>query len=95
MAVYVDDADITASVSYRGRKLSSRWCHLTADSREELDAFAVKLGMRKSWIQHPGTWKEHYDLTEKRRDKAVLLGAVEVNWKEHVKFFLLPRSSRQ
>lgn len=86
MTVYVDNAYITAAVNYRGRKLKSKWCHLTADTTEELDAFAKKIGLKVQWRQHSGTWKEHYDLTEARRVKAVKAGAVEISWKQQVKF---------
>ena len=94
MAVYVDDAYITAGVAYRGRQIKSRWCHLTADSREELDLFAKRIGLRPQWIQAAGTWREHYDLTEQRRATAVKAGAIEVHWKEYVRTFLIPRKNR-
>ena len=47
MTVYVDDAHIPATV---GRHTSS-WCHLTADSPEELHEFAGRLGLRRSYFQ--------------------------------------------
>lgn len=94
MAVYIDDAHLKANVSYRGYKIRDTWCHLTADSREELDNFAKQIGLNPRWIQYPGTWKEHYDLTSKRRVEAVKAGAIEVNWKNHTKNFLLPRRNK-
>lgn len=75
MAVYVDDMRMQATVG----KHSSRWSHLTADSHEELLEFAVKLGLRPSWIQYPGTFKEHFDLTEGMRQRALRNGAVAIN----------------
>lgn len=95
MTVYVDDAFIQASVAYRGRQIKTRWCHLTADTREELDMFAKTIGLSPNWIQAAGTWREHYDLTERRRAEAVKAGAVEVNWKTHVKNFLIPRRNQK
>lgn len=74
MTVYVDDMRIQATVG----KLSSRWSHLTADTPEELLAFALKLGLRQSWVQYPGTYKEHYDLTEGMRQRALRNGAVAI-----------------
>jgi hypothetical protein len=51
-------------------------CHLTADTLEELHAFAARLGMRRAWFQdHPLC--PHYDLTPGRREVAVRLGAKE------------------
>lgn len=64
---------------------------MTADTSEELHAMADRIGLRRSWVQNAGTWKEHYDLTELRRAAAVAAGAVEVSWKQHTRNFLLPR----
>ena len=78
MAVYVDDMRMQATVG----KHSSRWSHLTADSPDELLEFALKLGLRRSWIQYPGTWKEHFDLTEGMRQRALKNGAVAITLQE-------------
>lgn len=41
--------------------------HLTADTEAELVAFALKvLKMKRSWLQHPGTWRVHFDVTGNR-----------------------------
>lgn len=84
IAVYVDDAYIQASVNSGPLKHKSRWCHMTADSTEELVSFALKLGLQEKYIQFPGTWKEHFDITEPKRKKAVLLGAIEVSFRERI-----------
>ena len=52
-------------------------CHLFADSIDELHEFAKKIGMRRSWFQEKRL--PHYDLTAKRRQVAVGLGAIEVD----------------
>ena len=52
-------------------------CHLIADTPEELREVVQLLGMRRSWFQTHGRLP-HYDLTLKRRRKAVELGAVEL-----------------
>lgn len=70
MPVYVDDM----SAAYGRMKM----CHMIADSREELDAMADAIGVSRRWIQHQGTWREHYDVCLSKRQKAVQLGAVEV-----------------
>jgi hypothetical protein len=80
MAVYVDDANIPAKV---GRH-DSAWCHLFADTQEELHRYAAQLGLKRSYSQPgkplPGKpspfW--HYDVTAGKRAQAVKLGAVEV-----------------
>jgi Protein of unknown function (DUF4031) len=76
MAVYVDEA----IWQRRGR----RFCHLVADSPEELAEFAARLGLRRAWLQtKPGRpWKDHYDLPSWARDEAVRLGAVELGMRE-------------
>lgn len=48
-----------------------------ADSLEELHEFAEKIGMKKAWFQDKKL--PHYDLTAKRRQLALSLGAVEVD----------------
>lgn len=82
MSVYVDELRI-----FPGQKftLFSRGsCHLTADSDEELHAFAQRLGMRRAWFQ-PHPLANHYDLTPSRRAFAVRLGALEVSAKEQAR----------
>ena len=79
MAVYVDDYFVPAKVKNGNRSVRSRWCHMQADSREELDAMADRIGLKRSWIQYPDTpWKRHYDVTETRRAAAVAAGAIEI-----------------
>jgi hypothetical protein len=84
MTIYVDDAYIPAKVRSGSLIHDSRWCHMTADSTEELINFAVSLGLQPKYIQHPGTWKEHFDVTESKRQLAVSKGAVEVSYRDHV-----------
>jgi hypothetical protein len=88
MAVYIDDASIPATVRNGARSHTSAWCHLTADTQEELHEFAARLGLKRSYFQ-PGKplggkpspfW--HYDLTAGKRAQAVRLGAVEVSARE-------------
>jgi len=76
MAVYVD------SLIWEWRGLL--WCHLTADTTEELHGFAIRLGLSRSRFQSkPGRpWVDHYDITEPKRRRAVALGAVEIMMEE-------------
>jgi hypothetical protein len=76
VTVYVDDMQRPARVG----RLNAVWSHLTADTTEELNEFAAKLGMQKRWLQHAGRVTEHYDLTEPKRQKAIRLGAVPIGY---------------
>ena len=76
MTVYVDDMMMRADVPNGSRVVRGIWCHMFADTREELDEMAVRIGMRLSWIQKPGTPREHYDVTKSRREAAIKAGAV-------------------
>lgn len=84
MPVYVDRLAIHGPGAYRGAgaaqaaRVGARnrheWCHLIADTDEELHTFAAKIGMLRYWFQG-----DHYDLTPKRRAAAVVAGAIEVD----------------
>jgi hypothetical protein len=64
------------------REMSDPWYHLTADTEDELHAFAAQLGVPRQGFE-PGplvgvqqvsvSW--HYTLTAGERDRAVALGA--------------------
>ena len=81
MTVYVDDALIAATVG----PITSRWSHLMSDlagepGTAELVDFAALLDMRHTWIQCAGTAREHFDLTEEKREWALRLGAVPLRY---------------
>lgn len=81
MTVYVDDYRVPASVG----RLSGRWSHLFAgpdDDIAELHAFAERIGLRRSWFQAKGWPRDHYDVTESKRQEAIRAGAVPVTWRE-------------
>lgn len=82
MTVYVDYAGIPATVPNGSRTHTSKWCHLMADSSDELHAFAAGIGLRRAWVQAAGTAREHYDVTVTKRRLAVAAGAVEITWRE-------------
>lgn len=46
-------------------------------SKEELVAFAVKLGLKPEWFQDKA-FAQHFDITASKRKLAVKYGAVEV-----------------
>jgi len=68
MPVYVDNVRIPS----RG----AIWCHLVADSLDELHSFAKRLGLKRQWFQHAASYP-HYDVTLPMREKALRLGAAE------------------
>lgn len=74
MAVYVDELVWES----RGRM----WCHLLADDAEELHGFALSLGLPESAFHtRPGRpWRDHYDVPDALRARAVRLGAVEITF---------------
>jgi hypothetical protein len=65
MAAYVN--------KLRTRYGSLRFCHLLADSQDELHAMALKLGMDRRNFQTDGI--PHYDLSLAKRDSAIAAGA--------------------
>lgn len=71
MSVYVDPL-----IDY-GRKLGPS-CHMTADSIEELNEFAGKIGLKTSWLQYVKNEMPHYDLVASKRKLAVKTGAIEL-----------------
>jgi len=76
VTVYVDNMRRPARVG----RLNARWSHLLADTPAELAEFAARMGLNPQWIQHAGTPREHYDLTDARRAEAIRLGAVEITY---------------
>ncbi|WP_375496630.1 DUF4031 domain-containing protein [uncultured Jatrophihabitans sp.] len=57
------------------------YCHLLADTRDELHAMAGAVGMpRWTFQDHP--WRWHYDLPAHLRDSAVAHGAQVVTMHE-------------
>lgn len=76
MAVFVDDM----KAPY-GRMIM---CHMGADTTEELLAMADRIGVARKWIQHPGTWREHFDVCQSKRALAVQAGAIEVTQRDFV-----------
>ena len=89
MAVYVDDANIPATVPNGRARHTSQWSHLFADTQDELHEFAEQLGLRRSCFQ-PGKPRAdgrpsphwHYDVTAGKRQQALRLGARAVSWRE-------------
>ena len=78
MPVYVDDM----RKPVRLNRFVANWSHMYADSSEELEEMARKLELKPAWLQYGGTWKEHYDVTDQTRTKAIKLGVISVTYRE-------------
>jgi hypothetical protein len=77
VACYVDTVRDYPTAGLR----HTRFCHLLADTREELHAMADALGVPRRYFQdHP--WRWHHDLPEPLRPLAVALGAKEIDLHE-------------
>ena len=94
MSVYVDPlVDFGALARARGLR-HTVWCHLTADTREELHGFAALLGLRRAWFQNAGNHRWHYDITAPKRARALRLGAVEFT-RAQMGHYMLARFERE
>ena len=74
MSVYVDDM----RAPFRGMLM----CHMIADTTDELLAMVDRIGVKRKWIQYPGTPKEHFDICMAKRAEAVRGGAIQVTQRE-------------
>lgn len=67
MTVFVDNERI----AWRGKL----WCHLVADSLDELHQFAAGMGLQRRWFQDNASYP-HYDVTTEVRERALRRGAL-------------------
>jgi hypothetical protein len=75
VTVYVDRLQPGRVKGQRAEK----WCHMIADTLDELHAMADAIGHRREWFQaSPPASFPHYDMVASRRERAVRLGAIEL-----------------
>lgn len=74
--VYVDNA----CIPYRRMIM----CHMLADTEEELQQMALKIGVNLKWWQYKGTYKSHFDICKTKKELAIKLGAKEIDKHELV-----------
>lgn len=74
MAVYVDNMQ-----AKYGRMTM---CHMLADTEEELESMAIKIGVKLKWWQHKGTYRSHFDICSTKRRDAINNGAIEVSFRQ-------------
>ena len=91
MSVMVDELQAWGHAKYRCFKGGS--AHLTADTLEELHAFADRLGLRRAWFQPRSS--PHYDLSPAKRAKALAFGAVFVSAREQARRRIAARMFRE
>jgi hypothetical protein len=72
MTVYVDQDRFRT-----GKNGRVRYCHMTADTIEELHGFARKIGVNKCWFETSRSGIPHYDLNATNRGEALRHGALE------------------
>ena len=83
--MYVD----RARNPYHGMIMS----HMLADTIPELHAMADRLGLHRRWFQNEKT--PHYDVCQETRERALALGAIEIDRREAALMVRLWRSRRQ
>ncbi len=95
MAVYVDPIKAYPGVTGQAKRWGIHWCHMCADTHDELMAFAIRLGMNPAWLQHPGRCTEHFDLLPTKRAQAIRLGAHEKTGRElgHIMAGKMPQAA--
>lgn len=79
--VYVDNFYETGGGNFGRMKMS----HMTADTSEELLSMVDAIGVKRKWIQHPGTLGEHFDIAMVKRNLAIRNGAREINFREYAR----------
>lgn len=78
MSVYIDELQKPLpEMKSKGKKWNyPAFCHLTADTLEELHKFAFDLGLKKDWFQDaPGN--PHYKIVDNKRRVALGMGAIQ------------------
>jgi uncharacterized protein DUF4031 len=76
MAIVLHAARATRDWIPAGVRRGDRMYHMLSDipgpeGGIELRAFALPLGFRERWVQYPGGYREHFDVTE--RDAQTIL----------------------
>lgn len=84
MSYYVDEIKRCMPLDETGGRWRwNNYCHLMADTVDELHAAALAVGLKRDYFQNlPGF--PHYDLTVTKRRVAVRLGAVQITCRDMV-----------
>lgn len=73
MAIYVD----FVRIEFKGH----RWCHMLADTLQELHEFAVLIDVDKRLFHRHASYP-HYDITVQMRETAIAQGAIPADRKK-------------
>ncbi|MEH1786919.1 MAG: DUF4031 domain-containing protein [Nostoc sp.] len=94
MSCYVDLIFKIGSAGFSNpsaKKHGNQWCHLTADTIEELHQMAEGIGLKKTYFQNKSV--PHYDLIPSKRRLALKHGAIEIA--DPKKFYEIGRKLRK
>jgi len=72
--IYVDELRTYLKVNPEAQKHGQKWCHLWADSLEELIEFAKEINLNIKGLQEGDTFN-HFDLIPSKRALAIENGA--------------------
>ena len=84
MTVYVD--------RMRARRGRFVFCHMLADSDGELFAMADCIGVSRRWVQYPGTYRCHFDISLAKRQLALRAGAIVITRRQLGRLLIARRS---
>lgn len=87
MSVYVDQKEYR-----RGRLI---FCHMLADSLEELHAMADRIGVDRKHFQNQPGKTPHYDICKAKRKMAVGFGAEEIGFRKTVELIRMWRAKQE
>lgn len=76
MAVYVDNVRVP--------HMGELWCHMVADTLDELHLFARRLAIPRRGFHYQASYP-HYDITVELRETALRLGALPGNRKDIIR----------
>jgi hypothetical protein len=82
VTVYVDDMRVPARVG----RIEANWSHMMVgawDDLAELHQFARVIGLRRAWFQDKPWPRQHYDVTDTKRNLAIASGAVGLTWRQN------------
>ncbi len=83
MAIVLHAARATRDWIPAGVRRGDRMYHMLSDipgpeGGIELRAFALPLGFRERWVQYPGGYREHFDVTERDAQAILARGSVRL-----------------
>ncbi len=79
--IYVDKIYPRIPRTGQARRYGEKWCHLWADSVDELLQFVKKINLNPAYIQKSKRHDFiHFDLTPNKRKLAIRKGATEINF---------------